>query len=130
MEGSLRAKNQLDSSSHFDTISACDVIDGETRDDGIHRASIASRSKEHIEKIQHWKLRSLYSRSSRSLYLKFSKQKNCITALFTSSFKSMSAILYIFGFCYTTVDHSSICWDFVAYSGCELSPMILTFNMT
>jgi len=46
--GSFRAKNQLHSSSRFDTILACDgqpdrQTDGQTHDDSIHRASMASR---------------------------------------------------------------------------------------
>ena len=46
MEGSLCAKNQLDSSSRFDTIPACDRrTDGQTDDDSIYRASTASHGK-------------------------------------------------------------------------------------
>jgi len=52
--GSLNAKNQLDSSSRFDTIRACDrQTDGQTerqtRDDSICRADMASSGKQ--EKI-------------------------------------------------------------------------------
>ena len=50
MKGSLHAKNQLDSSSRFDTIPACDGrmdgrTDRRTHDDSTYRASIASRGK-------------------------------------------------------------------------------------
>ena len=50
MEGILRAKNQLDSSSRFDTMSAFDGrterrTDGRTHDVSKYRASIASRGK-------------------------------------------------------------------------------------
>jgi len=46
VEGSLRAKNQLDSSSRFDTIPACDgQTDRRTQDDSKYGASIASRAK-------------------------------------------------------------------------------------
>ena len=51
--GSFRAKNQLHSSSRFDTILACDgqpdrQTDGQTHDDSIHRASMASRRKNRV----------------------------------------------------------------------------------
>ena len=42
MEGSLPVKNQLDSSSRFDTIPTCGR---RTDGDSIYRASIASRGK-------------------------------------------------------------------------------------
>ena len=50
LEGRFRAKNQLDSSSCFDTLPACDGqidrrTDGQTHDDSKYRASIASRGK-------------------------------------------------------------------------------------
>jgi len=46
MEGSLHSKNQLDSSSRFDTIPACDGrTDRRTHDDSEYRASIALRAK-------------------------------------------------------------------------------------
>jgi len=50
VEGSLRAKYQLDSSSRFDTIPACDgrtdgQSDKRTHNDSTYRASIASRGK-------------------------------------------------------------------------------------
>ena len=48
MNGSLHAKNQLDSSSRFDTVPACD---GRTHDDSIYRAGIASRDKNSTVKL-------------------------------------------------------------------------------
>jgi len=46
VEGSFRAKNQLDSSIRFDTIPACDTrTDRRTQDDSKYRASTASRGK-------------------------------------------------------------------------------------
>jgi len=46
VEGSRRAKNQLDSSSRFDRISACDGrTDRRTHDDSKYRFSIAPRGK-------------------------------------------------------------------------------------
>ena len=54
MEESLHADNQLDSSSRFDTIPACDgQTDGRTHDDSKYRASMASSGKT-------WKCLQLY----------------------------------------------------------------------
>ena len=47
-------QNQLDSSSRFNTTSACDgQTDGRTHDDNIYRASTASRGKK-ISDQQEW----------------------------------------------------------------------------
>ena len=56
--GSVHAQTHIDSSSRFYTIPACDErIDGQTHDDRIHRASIASRGKNVdcvIVRISYW----------------------------------------------------------------------------
>jgi len=54
MGGSLHAKNQLHSSSRFNTTLACDGrtngwTDRRTHDDSIYRASIASRGKTQVQ---------------------------------------------------------------------------------
>jgi len=49
VEGSLHAKNHLDSSSHFDTIPACDRrMDRRTCNDSTYQASIALCSKKKL----------------------------------------------------------------------------------